>query len=159
MRRKGNTKLNKFFKAMGLISAVFVLLTSVCLVAFLVLDIIDVNTLVSDGPRYYTIQFADEYSTISTNTYRRGDKIVFPKENPVRFPDEDEDYNYTYTFKGWDITGDNISDLLPHYAYYSFLAKAVFSRTSIAKPKPSSSKEDDSSSSSSSSKPWNPFHF
>ena len=145
MRKKGNTKFSKALKGISILCAVLALLTSACLVGFLVIDIIGLNILVSDGPRQYVVQFSSQEITISTETYRRGAAIKIP-ENPTRAPDEDENYKYTYTFKGWDMTGDNVADILPHYAYYSFLAKAVYNRTSTKKPKTSSSNPEESSS-------------
>lgn len=152
MARRVNNKLNKFFKGLGIFGAVLTLLTSVALVGFLVLDVMQLNALVSDGPRSYIIQFTNENVTVSIENYRRGATIVVPGEQ-YKAPDEDDNYNYTYTFKGWDMTGDGVADLIPHLAYYSFQAKAVYNRKGVAKPKPPKSSSEENPSSSS-RRPW-----
>lgn len=150
MAKVRSARFNKTFKALGILGAVFALIASAALVFFLVLDIIGYNILVDDGPRQYIVQFESNGRTISTVNYRRGAEIKIP-ENPTREPDEDDEYNYTYTFKGWDMTGDNVTDILPHYAYYSFLARAVYNRKGVKKPTPPKSSEEETESSSSGS--------
>ena len=158
-RRKHGSRFNKTFKAFGILGAVFALIASLGLAGIMVFDLIFPNAMISQTPRSYLVQFENDGSLISSDSYVRGAKIKFPTEKPTRAPDEDDDYYYSYTFKGWDITNDNFSDWIPHYAFYSFRARAVYNKKSVAKPKPSSSKpepssQDSSGSGSSSGTPW-----
>ena len=144
MARRRGEKFNKTVRALGILGAVFAIITSLCLIAFMVIDIIYPNYLIKSDARYYLVVFENQSHIISNEYYHRGARITVP-ESPTREPDEDEQYSYTYTFKGWDMTGDNIADLLPHYAYYPFRATAVYAVHSIKKEVPSSEPEEDSS--------------
>lgn len=119
-------RVNKVFKALGLVGASLMIVSCLALATFLILDIIGINTLLSDGPRYYSIGFFDGDIPVSVVSYRRGDKIVVPGK---QYKEGDE--NWTYTFKGWDINWDGTADIIPTYAYYEFDALAVYSKKYI----------------------------
>jgi len=127
------------------------MLAALSLATFLILDIAEINPFIMDGPRIYWVQFESENKIISDVKYKRGERVKKP-ENPVH----SEDDKYEYTFKGWDLSGDDKSDFVPTHAYYSFLAKAVYSKKLIKKPtssseNPSSDSSEDSSNNSQSS--------
>ena len=113
-------------RALGIVSAVFMALSSLALTAILVLDILGVNPLVIDEARTYWIQYESEEYIFYDAKYKRGEKIEKPA-NPKHSPNE----YYEYTFRGWDISGDNKPDIIPNHAYYSFLAVAVYQKKQI----------------------------
>ena len=117
---------NKVFKVLGIVGASLMIVSSLALATFLVLDIAEINTLFLDAPRYYNIGFYNGDDPVDVRSYRRGDKIVVP-EKPSKASDE----NWSYTFKGWDINWDGVSDIIPSHAYYEFDALAVYSKKYI----------------------------
>lgn len=125
-RKIHSEKFNKFCKVSGLVGASLMLAVTAGLIALLVLDIAGVNELVADGPRTYIVYFESEGQSISWTQYQRGDKITVPDN-----PRHSEEENWVYTFQGWDYTGDNVADILPKRAYYSFAALAVYSKKYI----------------------------
>ena len=129
-RKVHSERYNKFFKVFGLVGASLTLVVCAGLIALLVLDIAGVNMLVADGPREYIAYFRSELHSVSWAKYQRGDEIVVPEDPKHSLKD-----NWEYSFKGWDLTGDGIVDVLPRRAYYSFTAQAVYSEKYIG-PRP-----------------------
>ena len=125
-RRVHGEKFNKFFKVFGIVGASLMLAVSAGLIALLVLDVAEINPFIIDETRTYVADFESEGVSISQVTYQRGAKIAVPP-NPTHSADE----NWQYTFLGWDITEDNIADILPKRAYFSFIATAVYSKKYI----------------------------
>ena len=144
MSKIHSERYNKFFKRFGITGAVLTIAIAVGLVVMLVLDVAELNYFVTDGPRTYVAYFISEDNEISYTVYTRGAVITVPS-SPTHSPKKD----YIYTFKGWDITGDNVPDILPHRAYYSFTAVAVYSSKYTGKrirsTRPTSSKSSSSS--------------
>ena len=132
------SKKEKLFRRMGIMSAFFMLLSSLTLISLLVLDLLEFNLLLNEEPRTYWVQFESEDEIILDRKYTRGEKIEKPK-NPTHSPDE----YYSYTFRGWDINGDRTPDAIPGHAFYDFLAIAIFQKKQI-KPLPSSSSDSNS---------------
>lgn len=136
-KREPGASKNKFFKRLGMFGAVFTLISSLGLIALLILDIIGLNNLIDDGgPRIYWIQFQSEERVLLDMKYKRGEYFEKPAD-----PKHSEDEYFSFTFRGWDISGDNVPDIIPNRAYYSFLAVAVYQKKQI-KPLPSSSEEE-----------------
>ena len=114
MAREIGAKKSKFFRRFGLFGAVFTIISCLSLIALLVVDMIGLNVLVDEnGPRMYWIQFQSE------------ERVLL---------------DHAYTFRGWDLSGDGVPDIIPAHAYYSFLAIAVYQTIQI-KPYPSSEEE------------------
>lgn len=140
MARIPGAKKSRFFIRLGKFGAVFVILSSLGLITLLVLDMIGVNILIDEtGPRSYWIQFKSEERMLLDMKYKRGEKFEIPAD-----PKHSEDEYFEFIFRGWDISGDNVPDLIPNRAYYSFLAVAVYQKKQV-KPFPSSNSEEDSS--------------
>ena len=148
MARRGGTKKQRFVRSVGMWSAVLMLLSSVSLIAVLIMDLLGFNYLLLETPRTYWVQFENEGEIFFDRKYRRGETIDKPK-NPTH---SEEEY-FSYTFRGWDINGDRTPDAIPSHAFYSFLAVAVYQKRQI-KPLPKSSSEpEDESEEGSSSNP------
>ena len=132
----------RFFRGIGMFSAILTVVVAFALITFLVLDASGLNALEADEPRTYIAQFMSEEETISYKYYRRGEKL----EKPAN-PKHSESEYYRYTFGGWDITGDGKADILPARVYFDFRAEAVYFEKQI-KPIPKSSNPLSSSSES-----------
>ena len=144
-RKVGMSNKEMFIRSIGLTSAFFMLISCFALIITLVMDISGLNTLESEGPRNYWIQFQSEERFLVDMNYRRGEKIDKPAD-----PTHSEDEYFKYVFRGWDISGDNNPDFIPSRAYYSFLAVAVYQKIQIKPlPKPSSEPEEEPSEDSS----------
>lgn len=141
MARFRGTKKQRFVRSVGMWSAVLMLLSSVALIAVLIMDLLGLNYLLLETPRTYWVQFENEGEIFFDRKYRRGETIDKPK-NPTH---SEEEY-FSYTFRGWDINGDRTPDAIPSHAFYSFLAVAVYQKKQI-KPFPSSSSQPNSGSS------------
>ena len=134
MAKRVSVRMDKFFKRLGIFGAILTLVSCVALIAFMVMDMLELNYFIADEPRYYWVQFESENEVILDAKYRRGETLKKPA-TPTHSPDE----YFKYTFRGWDTNGDGTPDLLPSKAYYSFLAVAVFQKKQIKKiPKSSS---------------------
>ena len=142
MAKARSERFNKSFKALGVLGAVLMLLTTLTFIAFLVLDLIGINPMMSDGPRHYTVEFRSEDKVVFMQSYRRGENITVPDD-----PKHSESEYYVYKFKGWDTNGDTIPDIIPKRAYAPLKARALYTEKQI-KELPSSSSSDSSSSSS-----------
>lgn len=145
MKAEKRTRLDKFFKRFGLVGAILVVISCVTLVAFLVLDLAEVNPFIMDGPRIYWVQFESEEVIVMDVKYRRGESIKTPND-----PVHSEDEYYKYAFKGWDLNDDKRADLIPPFAYSSFRAVAIYSKKQI-KARPSSNSDSSSNSEDNSS--------
>ena len=136
MAREIGAKKSKFFRRFGLFGAVFTIISCLSLIALLVVDMIGLNVLVDEnGPRMYWVQFQSEERILLDMKYKRGERVDKPGD-----PKHSEDEYHAYTFRGWDLSGDGVPDIIPAHAYYSFLAIAVYQTIQI-KPYPSSEEE------------------
>lgn len=139
-RVKVGSKAYRAFRRIGILTALLTVVASVALMSLMVIDILGFNLVENEeGIRTYWVQFETEERVIMDTKYKRGEKLDIPP-NPMH----SEDGYYKYDFRGWDMSGDNVPDVLPTHAYYSFLAIAVWQKTQI-KPIPRSSSEEESS--------------
>lgn len=136
---KVGSKAYRAFRRIGIFTALLTLLASIVLIFTMVLNITGLNVFEIEGPRIYWIQFESEERIISDIKYKRGEAVELPPN-----PKHSEDEYFKYEFRGWDISGDNVPDIIPSHAYYSFLAEAVYQKTQI-KPLPKSSSNPSSS--------------
>lgn len=140
MAKQQGTTAERFFRGIGMFSAILIVIVSFALISFLVLDASGLNGLDVEEPRTYIAQFVSEGETLTYKYFRRGDKLEKP-ENPTHSPDEYREYR----FGGWDITGDGKADILPSHVYYDFMAVAVYFHKQI-KPYPKTSSNPSSES-------------
>ena len=140
MAKVRSEKFNKTFKAFGVLGAVLMLVTTLIFVSFLVLDLIGINPMISNGPRHYIVEFKNEEEVVFSQSYRRGERITIPDD-----PKHSESEYYIYKFKGWDTNGDTIPDIIPRRAYAPLKARALYTQKQI-KELPSSSSSSSSSS-------------
>lgn len=151
--KKTRNKHPKFFKGLTIIGSVFGILVSVGIITLLVLSLCGVNYLLSWDARYYTAQFVVDGMIVFQADYRRGDVLAKP-ENPYKESTEYADY----VFVGWDITGEGMPDILPHYMYYSFSARAVFNEINYYVESSEDTSSEEEPSESSSGFDWWPFN-
>ena len=136
MAREPGAAKNKFFKTIGMMGAIFTLISSVALIALLIVTEFVFDILIDEnGPRTYWVQFESEDRILLDMKYKRGEKLDKPAD-----PKHSEDEYFEFTFRGWDFTGDKVPDIIPNRVYYSFLAVAVYQKKQI-KPFPSSEPE------------------
>lgn len=115
MARQKEKKLGKATRISAIIASVLVIVPCLAVAVFGILDVAGVFPLLS-SPRSYRVTFTSKEVVVFQQYYLRGEPLdvdITPT-------------NYKGTFKGWDINGDKIPDLLPSRVYMTIDAIAIW---------------------------------
>ena len=116
----GKTLFSRIF----IFSSIMVIIGAVSLSTIFILNDQKIINLRDDNMHYYTANFYVDDVLFNSETLIKGSYLKNAYEDvPTKDPEADGTY---YQFMGWDITGDNIGDLLPPNIYFNFDAHAVF---------------------------------
>ena len=122
--RKEHPRLGKLTKGLCLTACFLVIIPCIAIAVFGIFDLTGFFPLLGEGYRTYAYEYVDTDENGNTfvlfsDQKKRGEKWEEYTVEPTKVD---------HTFIGWDRTGDNIVDVIPERAYYSFVAKAVYLR-------------------------------
>ena len=125
-RKKIKNNPNKF-KTTSIVFGILSIIMCISTATFLILDLFNIVPLDEKFPNYYTYKFFnDAGGLIYKKTILRGEKFDEVVSEPEKGDETKENERISYTFKGWDINGDKIPDIIPKYAYFNIDARPIY---------------------------------